>query len=219
VLFLDEIAEFRRDALEGLRQPLEDGHVVLTRATGSVAFPARCTLVVAANPCPCGFAGDALQPCVCLPHRVTSYRQRLSGPLLDRIDLRLDVPRLSPAELLEQRSGESSAVVAGRVAAARQRQRRRLEHRGIAYNALIPGPMARRLAALSPAAEEVLGTAVRRGRLTARGFDRVLRVSRTIADLDGADHVSAGHLAESLSYRGQVAGQDDAGRGMQDAGR
>jgi magnesium chelatase family protein len=202
VLFLDEVTEFRRDVLEGLRQPLEDGRLVVVRATGAVEFPARCTLVAAANPCPCGYDGDPRRRCECLPHRILTYRQRLSGPLLDRIDIRLRVPRLSRAELLGAGPAEASAEVRTRVEAARERQRSRLQGLPFRSNAELPGSMARRHAALTPDAEGVLGRAVEQLALTGRGFDRALKVARTIADLEGAERVEGPHALEALRFRG-----------------
>ena len=201
ILFLDELTEFRRDAVEGLRQPLEDGRVVVTRAVGSVEFPARFTLVGAANPCPCGYEDDPRRHCRCLPNRVEQYRSKLSGPLLDRIDLRLAVPRLARAELMGQSPGESSAAVRERVEAARERQRMRYRDSPVRCNNQLPGPMARRAARLSADAETLLAQAVEGLALTGRGFDRALKVARTVADLEGSGTVSAGHLAEALSYR------------------
>ncbi|MEP6973373.1 MAG: YifB family Mg chelatase-like AAA ATPase [Actinomycetota bacterium] len=201
VLFLDELTEFRRDALEGLRQPLEDGRVVVTRAAGSVEFPARFTLVAAANPCPCGFDGDQRKHCRCRPDRVELYQQKLSGPLLDRIDLRLRVPRLTKQELLGSEQGEPSEVVRARVQEARERQRHRYALLGVACNAHLSGPLARRETRLAVGAEELLAAAVESLALTGRGFDRALKVARTVADLVGAERVEAVHLAEALSYR------------------
>jgi magnesium chelatase family protein len=206
VLFLDELTEFRRDAVEGLRQALEDGRVVLTRAIGSVEYPARFTLVAAANPCPCGYSGDPRRHCPCAPNRVELYRQKLSGPLLDRIDLRLDVPRLSKGELLGESRGESSPAVRERVQAARERQRARYASLGVSCNGQLPGPLARREARLSASAEALLAKAVESLALTGRGFDRALKVARTIADLAGAEPTGADHVAEALSYRSADAG-------------
>ena len=204
VLFLDELTEFRRDALEALRQPLEDGRVVVARAGGAVEFPARFTLVAAANPCPCGYLGDPRHACRCPPNRVDAYRQKLSGPLLDRIDLRLAVPRLSRRELLDEREGEPSSSVRERVALARERQRYRYAGLGVGCNGQLPGPLVRREARLAPQAERLLVEAVEGLGLTGRGFDRALRVARTIADLAGSERVEADHLAEALSYRAPV---------------
>jgi magnesium chelatase family protein len=201
VLFLDELTEFRRDAVEALRQPLEDGRVVVTRVQGAVEFPARFTLVAAANPCPCGYAGDPLRSCRCRDDQHARYRAKLSGPLLDRIDLRLSVPRLTKTELLGAAGGEPSAVVRERVVAARERQRARWQALGFGANADLPGPVARREARLDADAEALLGRAVEELALTGRGFDRVVKVARTVADLEASDRVGAGHVAEALSFR------------------
>jgi magnesium chelatase family protein len=201
VLFLDELTEFRRDAVEGLRQPLEDGRVVITRAVGSVEFPARFTLVAAANPCPCGFEGDGVRRCVCRPDRVQLYRNKLSGPLLDRIDIRLRIPRLTKEELLGSSAGETSDVARRRVVEARDRQRRRWTALGVSCNAHLPGPVARRTCSLSSGAEALLTRAVEMLALTGRGFDRAIKVGRTVADLAGSELIETEHLAEALSYR------------------
>jgi magnesium chelatase family protein len=212
VLFLDELTEFRRDAIEALRQPLEDGTIVVTRAGGSVTFPARFTLVAAANPCPCGFAGDPRKVCRCRQDQQDRYRHRLSGPLLDRIDLRLTIPRLTKDELLGASAGEPSAVVRERVIAARERQRRRFSALGITCNAHLPGPLARREALLSADAEQLLASAVEHMALTGRGFDRVIKVARTVADLEGLDRVGRNHVAEALSYRTDLDNVEDLPR-------
>jgi magnesium chelatase family protein len=201
VLFLDELTEFRRDAVEGLRQPLEDGRVVITRAVGSVEFPARFTLVAAANPCPCGFDGDGLRSCVCRPDRVQLYRHKLSGPLQDRIDIRLRVPRLTKQELLGSSAGEASEAARARVEAARDRQRRRWADLGVTCNAHLSGPVARRRCELSASAGSLLTNAVDAMALTGRGVDRAVKVARTVADLAGDERIEVEHLAEALSYR------------------
>jgi magnesium chelatase family protein len=208
VLFLDEVNEFRRDVLEGLRQPLEDGRVVVVRASGAVEFPARCTLVAAANPCPCGYAGDPRRVCRCRSHRFEAYRQRLSGPLVDRIDLRLRVPRLTRSELLGAADGEPSAAIRSRVEEARARQRLRFRDLPYRSNGEMSGAEARRSAGLTQAAERVLGQAVERLALTGRGFDRAVKVARTIADLEGSPRTDAHHLLEALSFRGDPAGEE-----------
>jgi magnesium chelatase family protein len=213
ILFLDEFTEFRRDAAEGLRQPLEDGRVVVTRMAGSVAFPARFTLVAAANPCPCGFAGDAVRRCTCPDHRVEAYRAKLSGPLLDRVDIRLSVPRLTKQELLGQDAGEASATVRERVEAARARQRRRYAATGFPCNAHLPGPIARREIGMTPPASDLLGEAVDRHGLTGRGYDRTLKVARTIADLAGVEVVGPEHVVEALAYRATEPSGDVARAG------
>ena len=213
VLFLDEVTEFRRDALEGLRQPLEDGKVIVARASGAVEFPARFSLVAASNPCPCGFDGDPRRTCRCLPHRLLAYRQRLSGPLLDRMDIQLTVPRLSRSELLGSQAGEASPAIRKRVEAARERQRRRLSETPWTCNAEMPGVLARREAELTDEARSVLASAVDRLALSGRGFDRALKVARTIADLAGAGRVEADHVAEALSYRTLTVPEEVVGVG------
>lgn len=211
VLFMDELNEFRRDAIEGLRQPLEEGRVVVIRAMGAVEFPASFMLVAAANPCPCGHRGDAGRVCTCPDNRVESYRHKLSGPLLDRIDIRLTVPRMTPAELMsDQGSGESSATVRDRVEWARQIQGRRYAELGLSSNSQVPGPLVRRCTMLTRDAESLLEAAAETLRLSGRGFDRVLRVSRTVADLEDAEHVTATHLSEALGYRADIEDREPA---------
>ena len=201
VLFLDEFTEFRRDAVQGLRQPLEDGRVVVTRMAATAAFPARFTLVAATNPCPCGFAGDPVRRCRCRDDRLQAYTAKLSGPLLDRVDIHLSVPRLTKRELLGEAHGEPSIAVRERVEEARARQRRRYAALGPFCNAQLPGPAARREAHMSAEARSTLAAAVDRHGLTGRGFDRVLKVSRTIADLAGVDRVTSEQVVEALAYR------------------
>jgi magnesium chelatase family protein len=201
VLFLDEFTEFRRDAIEGLRQPMEDGRIVVARAAGAVEFPARFALVAASNPCPCGFDGDPRRHCRCMPHRLDAYRQRLSGPMLDRVDIHLTVPRLTKVELLGSDPGERSSLIRARVEEARDRQRARLVGAPWRCNAQMPGAVARREARLTDRAESLLSSAVERLLLSGRSFDRALKVARTIADLAGREGVEAEDMAEALSYR------------------
>ncbi|MCF7936151.1 MAG: YifB family Mg chelatase-like AAA ATPase [Synergistales bacterium] len=202
VLFLDEFPEFRRDLLEALRQPLEDGIISISRATGSVTYPCRVLLVAAANPCPCGYLGDPVQPCRCSPAELDRYGKRLSGPMLDRIDLQVTIPRLTPEELVSMEpSGESSAVVRERVEAARERQRRRWKDDGYSCNAEIPEKLLRKRIALGDGEQDFLGDLARQFHLTGRGLSRILRLSRTIADLQCEDGLTATHLAEAVSYR------------------
>jgi magnesium chelatase family protein len=213
VLFLDEFTEFRRDAIEGLRQPLEDGRVVVTRMAGTAEFPARFTLVAATNPCPCGFRGDAARRCVCRDDRIAAYTAKLSGPLLDRVDIQLTIPRLTRRELLGSEPGEPSAPVRARVEEARARQRHRYAALETFCNAQLPGPVARREARMSASAESLLAEAVDRHALTGRGFDRALKVARTIADLAGSDRVEPDHVVESLAYRRTPSALELAGVG------
>jgi magnesium chelatase family protein len=201
VLFLDEFPEFRLSALEGLRQPLEDGEVTISRALSSVTYPARIMLVAAMNPCPCGFLGDREQECRCPSHRVAQYVAKLSGPLIDRIDLRIDVPRVAPRDRRATDAGEPSASVRVRVARARERQVRRLAGSGAYANAHMSARQVRRLCALERDAVSLLDRAYDRLRLSARGCDRVVKVAQTIADLEGTKTIAAAQLAESLSYR------------------
>jgi magnesium chelatase family protein len=198
VLFLDEVCAFAPSALDALRQPLEEGRVDVSRAMTTARFPARPLLVCAGNPCPCGFDGDPRRSCSCPPGRAEAYRARLSGPVADRIDLRVDVPRLGRDELLLEAPTESSASVRARVVAARARA----AERGQAVpNAQLGPAAARAAAAVDAEGRALLGAAVERLGLSARGHDRVLRVARTIADLAGAERVGADHLAEALVYR------------------
>jgi magnesium chelatase family protein len=201
VLFLDELPEFRRDALEALRQPLEEGRVTVVRARARLEFPARFALLAAMNPCPCGHLGDTHRPCVCTPHRIHAYRGRISGPLLDRIDLHVDVPALSYAELSGP-PGEASAAVARRVRTARDRQAARAKPAGAVANADLDAARLRATVSIEPDAIGMLAAAVDRLGLTGRAHDRLLKVALTIADLAGAARIGLAHLAEALQFRG-----------------
>lgn len=198
VLFLDELPEFGRQAIEALREPLEEGRVTISRALRQAEFPARFQLVAAMNPCPCGYLGHPSGRCHCPPERIARYRQRISGPLLDRIDLRLQLPALRPEELLQAPPGEPSVVVRERVLAARQRQAER--QRGV--NARLAPAALERACALNESARALLRQAMQQLQLSGRGYHRILRLARTVADLAADPAVCERHLAEALQFRG-----------------
>jgi magnesium chelatase family protein len=198
VLFLDEMAEFSRRALEVLRQPLEEGSVRIARAARTASFPARFMLIGAMNPCPCGYAGDPVRACRCTPSQVSRYATRLSGPLRDRLDLTVTVAAVPAHDLQSEELAEPSAVIRGRVVAARERQLRRA---GV-LNARLHGRALRGRGTLASEARPLVSQALTRLSLSARAYDRVLRVARTIADIDGADQTLARHVAEALQFRG-----------------
>ena len=201
VLFLDELPEYRRDVLETLRQPLEDGCVTVARAAGSVCYPSRFMLVCAMNPCKCGWHGVPGHRCTCSDASVQAYRSRVSGPLLDRIDIILEVPALSVDELSQRGEGESSAQIRRRVNAARQIQNSRCSGTGADCNAHLDSRGITECCALSPECQSLMKMAFQRLGLTGRSYDRILRVSRTIADLAGAEQIAPEHLAEAIRYR------------------
>ena len=201
VLFLDEMPEFSRHVLEVLRQPIEEGVVTIARAARTAVFPARFMLVGAMNPCPCGYAGDPVRECRCTPIQVARYRDRLSGPLRDRLDLTVEVPALPPQALDSVPCGESSFAVRARVVAARERQLRRYTDDRIRTNAeLTPARMAR-VCDVDRAGLKILNAAAGRLALSARAYDRVRKVARTIADLAGSDQIHAEHVGEALQFR------------------
>jgi len=203
VLFMDEFPEFKRSVLEALRQPLEDRFVVVSRASGSYRFPADFLLVAASNPCPCGYYGfsDGRNYCRCSPQQVKRYRSKLSGPVMDRIDLKVSVPAVKPEEFKDAK-GETSARIRERVLKAYEVQRKRFEGLKISFNGQMGRREIKRFCRLDVEAEELLTRAVSSLGLSARAYDRVLKVSRTVADLDGSDSILAHHLAEALSFRG-----------------
>ncbi len=203
VLFLDEFPEFGQTALEALREPLESGAVTISRARGSATFPARFMLVAAMNPCPCGYHGDARRSCTCAEATVTRYQRRISGPLLDRFDLFIDVPRVEYGELAGAATGESSEVVRARVTEARAQQQQRLAGTPFVTNAEM-GPLEVRehcQRVLAPAAQPLLATAMEQLALSARAFHRILKVARTVADLARSETIEVVHLAEAIQYR------------------
>lgn len=202
VLFLDELTEFKRNVLEYLRQPLEDGHVTISRTRQSVAFPAQFTLVASTNPCPCGYFGDPIQNCTCSPHHREQYWAKLSGPLMDRIDLQVSVHRLKPEEMTQQSTGEPSEAVRERVKQARERTYLRFKTESrIRCNAQMESNHLRQFCQLDDISLKLLEGAIRKLGLSARAMDRILKVARTIADLAAEDQIKSSHVAEAIQYR------------------
>ncbi len=202
VLFLDELPEFRKNVLEVLRQPLEDGHVTISRAAQSLSYPAQFMLAAAMNPCPCGYWGDPGRTCTCGALGVERYLARLSGPLLDRIDIHIEVPAVPYKDLSTERSGEASEAIRARVNRARQVQLERFAHRaGIYANAHMAPKDLRRFCRPTDGADSLLRSAITRLRLSARAYHRVLKIARTIADLAGAAEIGQGHVSEAVQYR------------------
>ncbi len=201
VLFLDELPEFRRSVLEVLRQPLENGSVTISRASGSCTFPARFMLIAAMNPCPCGYYGGGQRECRCSASQIQRYRSRISGPLLDRIDIHVELASLSEDELMSAPDGEASAVLRRQVSAARAQQCARYAADGIYANAQMEPPHLRQHAALDREGQASLRQALNEMHLSARAHDRILRVARTIADLDQSENITAHHLYEAVQYR------------------
>jgi magnesium chelatase family protein len=208
VLFLDELPEFGMRVLEVMRQPLEDKVVTISRARGTLTFPANFQLVGAMNPCPCGYYGDPVKACTCSNSTITRYQKRISGPLLDRIDIHVEVPRVEYEKLSDDRLGERSEMLQGRVEAARDRQRERFtnldgsgKHPAIACNADMRPAEVRRFCQLDETGSTLMRTAMNQLHLSARAYHRVLKLARTIADLAGSEAIAPNHLAEALQYR------------------
>jgi magnesium chelatase family protein len=201
VLFLDEFPEFHRDVLEVLRQPMEDGVVTISRAAIALTFPAQFMLVASMNPCPCGFATDATRPCTCTPQQMRRYLMRISGPLLDRIDIHIEVPRLLQEQLMGQPTGETSKDIRARVRQARQVQTERFQKLPLYCNAHMQSKHLRQFCVLDENGKDLLRTAINQLNLSARAYDRILKLSRTIADLEGRENIEVHHVAEAIQYR------------------
>jgi len=205
VLFLDEFPEFPRSVLENLRQPIEDGVVTVSRAQSTVSFPARFTLVASQNPCPCGYYTDPARDCTCTPAQINRYQRRVSGPLLDRIDIQIEVPPVKTSKLTQEPQGEPSSEVRKRVEAARERQRARFKNESFATNAEMSAKNIRQYCALDDETMQLLRQAINQMHLSARSFHRVLKLSRTIADLEGSENIVSEHIKEALQYRPRPA--------------
>src|SRR5574344_972798 len=206
VLFLDEMIEFPRNVLETLRQPLEDGKVTISRAQLSITYPANFMLLGAMNPCPCGFLGDSQKQCTCSEFQVQRYRSRLSGPLLDRIDLQIEVPRLTPEELLNMKSdAESSSAIRKRDVNARKIQAKRYEELGIFTNSQLNSKQIKQFCKLDEKSSSLIKNAIIKFNLSGRSYDRILKLSRTIADLSGEENITQIHIAQAIQYRNFIS--------------
>jgi magnesium chelatase family protein len=201
VLFLDELPEFKRNVLEALRQPLEDGAVTISRALTSLTYPASLMLVAAMNPCKCGFHGDPLHQCLCTPHQIQSYRSRVSGPLMDRIDIHIEVPAIKFNEISSDLAGESSSSIRERVTRARSVQQERFRSDGIYANAHMKPRHIRKYCKIDADSQRLMESAMNRLGLSARAYNRILKVSRTIADIEGSEKIESHHISEAIQYR------------------
>ncbi len=201
ILFLDELPEFHRNSLEALRQPLEEGTIRICRITKSFVFPASFMLVCAMNPCPCGYYTDPKKSCRCNPNKIQNYMGKISGPLLDRIDIHIEIPALKYKELSQTQEGETSQEIKKRVERAHEIQRERFKTDGIFYNAQMRTKMIRKYCLLEEEAKELLRLAIQELGFSARAYDKILKVSRTVADLDGSEYILAQHISEAIQYR------------------
>ncbi len=212
VLFLDEFNEFPRSVLEALRQPLEDGYVTIGRALGRVRYPARFMLVASANPCPCGYLNHPKRPCICSPREIQKYRKRASGPILDRIDLHVEVPAVEIDDLAQERQGvkqgEPSSAIQERIKLARDIQQERFAKDAIQVNAEMKNAHLKQYARLSPEVERILRQAAKRFQLSARSYFRMQKIARTIADLERAEDIAVAHMAEALQYRAKIQDEE-----------
>jgi len=203
-LFLDEFLEFPKNVLENLRQPLEDGVIAVSRVSGTLSFPARFVLVAAMNPCPCGFYSDPNGECICNLSQVIKYQKRASGPLLDRIDLHVEVPRISFSKLESENIGESSEVIRNRVQLARNIQLARFESENIFDNSEIGPEQLKKYCLLDSSSKDILRQATDKLHLSARAYYRIIKVARTIADLANSENITVEHIAEALQYRPKI---------------
>jgi len=202
VLFLDELPEFKRDVLEVLRQPLEDGHVTIARVAGTMTYPAQIMLVAAMNPCPCGYYGDTVKACTCSQQMISKYLQRISGPLLDRIDIHIEVPRLHQDDLLNQKpAGETSEQIRNRVVKSREIQKERFAGTKLHCNAHMQSKQIKQFCPISADVKDLLRAAVTQLGLSARAYDRILKLARTVADLEASEQILLAHVAEAIQYR------------------
>jgi magnesium chelatase family protein len=202
VLFLDELPEFRKDVLEMLRQPLEDGSVTISRALTSLTYPSKLMLAAAMNPCPCGYHGDLAHECCCSPAQIQKYLSKISGPLLDRIDIHIEVPAVKFKELAEIAAGEKSELIRARVNAARQRQTERFKENEVIFcNAHMESQDLRNFCPLDEECRGLLRQAITKLGLSARAFDRIIKVARTISDIEANDQITVAHISEAIQYR------------------
>ncbi|OGW34756.1 MAG: hypothetical protein A2X58_03300 [Nitrospirae bacterium GWC2_56_14] len=201
VLFLDELPEFKRNVLEALRQPLEDGQVTISRAITSLTYPASMMLVAAMNPCKCGFHGDPFHQCLCTPHQIQTYRSKVSGPLMDRIDIHIEVPAIKFNEIASDTLGEPSSSIRERVTRARTIQQDRFTGDGIYANAQMKPRHIRKYCKIDESCTTLMESAMNRLGLSARAYNRILKVARTIADIDGNEKIASHHISEAIQYR------------------